>query len=216
MAGSVPTAWLDRACDKLTPANVRAEAEARGLSLRAVMRLYYRHDRMRAATLLFYWKLARDDFFSLSGTNRYALFLKDLREALVEMRVETSVIQGSDQLGEERLCNLKRALQTRALQTARPQQDEQRSSRQARRRRGGNRKRRDARRRERQLHAIPVNELPPPVQSMGVVRANIQDKDFLPEEPASTGQREHVALQAPAAGPPGPAGERGASGETSR
>jgi hypothetical protein len=39
IAGNNPPAWLDLAYNQLTAANVRAKAEAKGLSLRVVMRL---------------------------------------------------------------------------------------------------------------------------------------------------------------------------------
>jgi hypothetical protein len=139
---------------------------------------------MRAATLLFYWEVAREDFFSLFGANRYMLFLKDLREALVELKVETNIIHGSDPLGEERLRALKEARQANHLQAAGPQRDEGSSSGQTRRKQGGNRRRRDARGREQQLRTIPIRELPPALKSMQLVRGNVLEKDFLPKKPA--------------------------------
>jgi hypothetical protein len=71
MVEGTPPVWIELVVDQLTAANVRAEAEARGLLLQAVMRLYYRHDRLRAMDLLFHWEVARDDLRALFGGSRF-------------------------------------------------------------------------------------------------------------------------------------------------
>jgi hypothetical protein len=67
MAGTAPKAWLDLPFTDLTKENVRAEAAARGLTFRELMRLYYQQDSRRATHLSMYWKVDPDHPKELFG-----------------------------------------------------------------------------------------------------------------------------------------------------
>jgi hypothetical protein len=99
MAGNVSLVWLDLPCDQLMKANVRGEAKARGLLLRAGMWLYYRHDKLRASDFLFHWEVAPNELREIWGGNRCGQFLEDLRKALRRLGVIAEGGAISDLLG---------------------------------------------------------------------------------------------------------------------
>ncbi len=165
MAGTSPKAWLDLPFTDLTKENVRAEAAARGLTFRELMRLYYQQDSRRATNLALFWDVTPDCPKQLFGGARAGLFVGDLREFLVESGVRLTVVEGEDTQGLDQLQALKEDRRVRELQEQRPQQGPG-ASKPRKRKRGGNRKAKDARRRARQVRTIPPEALPPPRDSL--------------------------------------------------
>jgi hypothetical protein len=96
MAGTAPKAWLDLPFTELTKENVRAEAAARGLTFRDLMRLYYQQDSLRANHLALFWDVTPDRPKQLFGGARAGRFVGDLRGFLVGAGVRLTVIEGED------------------------------------------------------------------------------------------------------------------------
>jgi hypothetical protein len=79
------------------------------------MRLYYQHDWLRAADLLFHWEMAHDELRKLFGGNRFGQFLEDLQKALNRLWVVAEGGTISDPLGERKLGKLKYARRIKHL-----------------------------------------------------------------------------------------------------
>jgi hypothetical protein len=67
MAGTAPKGWLGLPFTDLTKENVRAKGAAQGVTLRELMRQYYRQDSLRATHLACFWDVVPDHPEQLFG-----------------------------------------------------------------------------------------------------------------------------------------------------
>ena len=157
--------WLDLPYPRLSRENIRAEAAKRGLTLRKLMVMYYRHNRERAVHLSLNWCVNQEHPEKLFGKARVSQFMGDLTKYLHKKRVKLTVMGDADPHSLDQLRGLKEGQHGGDPQQQHAQQGPGPSG-SRKRKRGGNRKNKDARRRERKRRTTPAAALPPPLPSI--------------------------------------------------